>query len=92
MGVVWKYKLKQITELEVSVNARFLSVAAKGDELFVWVLTYPSAQQVRRNVHVFATGQQIDRAQMMTYVGTAHMGGDNGFVFHVFVDGERLGL
>jgi hypothetical protein len=105
--LIWKFKIdlhkmtNNIFQVDLPQTAEVLSVAAIGDEIFVWVKFDAKAQYldfVPRFFEVFGTGHEIhcdmgiDRKFIGTalmygkFIGTALMYG-GGLVWHVF---ERL--
>jgi hypothetical protein len=83
---VWKFKVPLPGEdpwVEMPKGSRLLHVAVQEGTPYLWALVWPQQPIRRRNIAVYATGQEIDG--WPDYLGTFHIGWT---VWHVFYGGE----
>ena len=80
---IFKYEIYNDGNLTLPKGAKILSVAAVGNEIFLWAEVNPSEIIMNdRAIVVFGTGWPIPNLKKKVFIGTVIM--QNGMVFHVF--------
>lgn len=82
---VWKFPI--FTDLSFTLpmprGARILSAQTQRGEPQMWALVDPDAGPEEREFRLVATGERIQDADRLTYIGTVQMN-DGLLVFHLF--------
>lgn len=86
MKRIYKYQLSitRVQEVVMPTGAKLLTAQMQGGMICVWAMVREGAELVKRRFSIVGTGHQSDLSEK-NYVGTVQ---DDGFVWHVFDDGE----
>lgn len=90
--VIWKFPiLPTNNKVEMPEDAEVLTAQMQGSTLCIWALVDPSADKVKRDIVVVATGHEISKAEDLEdsarrHVGTVQVG---DLALHVFDLGEE---
>lgn len=85
MATIWKYAVppRNVFELELPFGAKFLAVQAQRSIPQAWFLVDPVLTIEARRFVIVATGDHVDRAEELTYLGTFQLN-EGELVLHLF--------
>lgn len=96
-STIWKYPLRagDVQTVELPFEAQILCAQTQDGDPYLWALVDPERAKVERHIRIYNTGQPIEAAHRLTYIGTFQVqalrkDGDRGgfrpasLVFHVF--------
>lgn len=90
---IFKYLLKLEHKVDVYMpkGAQILHVHVQNDDVYLWALVDPTANDQCRSFEIHGTGHAIHNIDQLCYIGTVHIEGaaQVDWVWHVF---ERLPL
>ena len=80
--IIYKYKIKEqsVTEIELPISHRVLTVGMQGSDAYVWIELDPNADKYLFEFHVHVTGFEYD-ATDLEFIGTFY---PSPFIFHLF--------
>jgi hypothetical protein len=84
---IYKYQIPVETENEIKIDlpsgARVLSAREQQGQLYMWALVDSGKPVEARYFRLFTTGQQIENAASLAFVGTFQLQSGN-LVYHLF--------
>lgn len=86
MKTIWKFPLAvtDFQKVDMPLGAKVLAVQPQGDQVCLWALVDPAAENDRRGFWIHGTGHPIEHEKHLgAYIGTFQLRG-GALVFHVF--------
>jgi hypothetical protein len=84
--VIYKYKLSPLKQqdIEMPKGAIILTLQMQDDTPCIWALVNPLEEKEVVTFELIATGEKIENADLMEYIGTFQVTVGVVLVFHVF--------